>query len=119
LGHLLLGEAGHSAGVGNMNVPWQTEELERIKQDVMFFLPQQAEKIRAQVLARMTSSNHSTAPHHPAAGTLPGAEPSPTITVFVYNYAVISSEVLAQTEAEAARIYHQRRTVSCRIIQPH
>jgi hypothetical protein len=39
-----------------------------------------------------------------AAG-LSAAEPSPTITVFVYNYAAIRSEVLAQTEAEAARIY--------------
>jgi len=105
LGHLLLGEAGHPAGAGIMHVPWQTKELERIKQGAMFFLPEQAEKIRARVLARMTSSNHSTAPHHPAAGTLPAAEPSPKITVFVYNYAAIPADVLAQTEAEAARIY--------------
>lgn len=31
---------------------------------------------------------------------------SPSITVLVYNYAAIPSEVLAQTETEAARIYH-------------
>jgi hypothetical protein len=52
LGHLLLGEAGHPAGASIMHVPWQTKELERIKQGAMFFLPEQAETIRAQVLAR-------------------------------------------------------------------
>ena len=52
LGHLLLGEAGHPAGAGIMHVPWQKKELEQIKRGVMFFLPEQAERIRAQVLAR-------------------------------------------------------------------
>jgi hypothetical protein len=52
LGHLLLGEAGHSAGVGIMHVPWQTKELEQIKQGVMLFLPEQAARIRAQLIAR-------------------------------------------------------------------
>ena len=33
------------------------------------------------------------------------AEQSSKITVFVYNYAVVSVEVLARTEAEASRIY--------------
>ena len=36
---------------------------------------------------------------------LSAAEPAPTITVFVYNYAAIHSEALAKTKAEAARIY--------------
>lgn len=34
------------------------------------------------------------------------AEADPKITTFVYNYAAIPPEVLAQTEAEAGRIYH-------------
>jgi hypothetical protein len=39
------------------------------------------------------------------ASALGAGEASPNITVFIYNYAAISSEVLAQTEREAARIY--------------
>jgi hypothetical protein len=39
------------------------------------------------------------------AAALCAAEPSPKITVFVYNYAAIPPDVLAQTEAESARIY--------------
>jgi hypothetical protein len=39
------------------------------------------------------------------AAALGAVEPSPKITVFVYNYAAIPPDVLAQTEAEAARIY--------------
>jgi hypothetical protein len=61
LGHLLLGEAGHPAGAGIMHVPWQTKELERIKQGVMFFLPEQAKRIRAQVLARTISGGETPA----------------------------------------------------------
>jgi hypothetical protein len=56
LGHLLLGQAGHSAGAGIMHVPWQTKELEQIKRGVMLFLPGQTERIRAQVFARMADS---------------------------------------------------------------
>lgn len=37
--------------------------------------------------------------------SLRAAEANSKITVFVYNYAAIPSEVLAQTESEAARIY--------------
>jgi len=40
------------------------------------------------------------------AAALGAAEPSPKITGFIYNYAAIPSGVLAQTEAEAARILH-------------
>ena len=36
---------------------------------------------------------------------LGAAEPGSRITVFVYNYAAVSPQVLAETEAEAARIY--------------
>jgi hypothetical protein len=61
LGHLLLGEAGHPAGAGIMHVPWQTKELERIKQGVVFFLPEQAKRIRAQVLARTISGGETPA----------------------------------------------------------
>ncbi len=38
---------------------------------------------------------------------LGAAEPGSKITVFVYNYAAITPEVLAETEAEASRIYRQ------------
>jgi hypothetical protein len=62
LGHLLLGEAGHSAGAGIMHVPWQTKELEQIKRGVMLFLPGQTERIRAQVLVRTASGPASNAP---------------------------------------------------------
>jgi hypothetical protein len=62
LGHLLLGEDGHPAGTGIMHVPWKTKELQRAKQGVMYFLPGQTEKIRAQVLARTVSSDASPAP---------------------------------------------------------
>ena len=55
LGHLLLGEAGHPAAAGVMHTPWQTKELEQIKRGVMYFLPGQTERIRAQVLARTIS----------------------------------------------------------------
>jgi hypothetical protein len=55
LGHLLLSEAGHPAAAGIMHTPWQTKELEQIKQGVMFFLPEQAKKIRAQIVARALS----------------------------------------------------------------
>jgi hypothetical protein len=61
LGHLLLGEAEHPAGAGIMHTPWQTKELDQIKRGVMYFLPGQTERIRAQVLARTISEQ--TAPH--------------------------------------------------------
>ena len=56
LGHLLLGERGHSAGAGIMRIPWRTKELEQAKKGTMLFLPSQAGKIRTQVVARMLSS---------------------------------------------------------------
>ena len=60
LGHLLLGQAGHSPVAGIMHVPWQTKELEQIKRGVMSFLPEQAERIRAQVFARMMADQPHT-----------------------------------------------------------
>ena len=39
--------------------------------------------------------------------SLGAAEPGSKITVFVYNYAAITSEVIAETEAAASRIYQQ------------
>src|SRR4026209_306085 len=64
LGHLLLGESGHSAGAGIMHVPWQTKELEQIKRGVLLFLPGQTERIRAQVRARTLNSGVALAPHY-------------------------------------------------------
>jgi hypothetical protein len=60
LGHLLLDEAGHPNGAGIMHTPWQAKELEQAKQGVIFFLPGQIERIRAQVRARMISSGEPT-----------------------------------------------------------
>ena len=63
---MLLDEAGHPAGAGIMNIagimntPWQTKELEQIKQGVLFFLPGQTERIRAQVPARTISGGEPT-----------------------------------------------------------
>jgi hypothetical protein len=59
LGHLLLGEARHSAGDGIMHIPWKAKELQRVEQGVMFFLPQQAEKLRAKVFARTSAGGDS------------------------------------------------------------
>jgi hypothetical protein len=41
--------------------------------------------------------------------TLDAAEPSSKLTVFVYNYAELPPEVLAQAEAEAGRAYRRSR----------
>lgn len=41
------------------------------------------------------------------ASSLGAAEPGSKVTVFVYNYAAVPTEVLALTEAEASRIYQQ------------
>jgi len=57
-------------------------------------------------MRRMRSQQGSALQHfNPPAGTYGAMEPSPKFTVFVYNYAVIPSEVLLQTEAEVTRIY--------------
>jgi len=52
LGHLLLADGGHPARAGIMHVPWLTEEVEQAKRGALLFLPEQAKKIRAQVVAR-------------------------------------------------------------------
>ena len=56
LGHLLLGRNGHSAA-GIMHTPWRREDLELHRGGAMLFLPGEAKRIRAQVLARMSSAN--------------------------------------------------------------
>jgi hypothetical protein len=55
LGHLLLSSPAHSVA-GIMTGRWQTKELERAAQGALWFLPEQAQTIRAQVLARMIDS---------------------------------------------------------------
>jgi hypothetical protein len=74
LGHLLLGQPGHSVA-GIMRAQWQTRELQRAVEGTLFFLPEQAQTIRAQVLARMINS-----------GTLPGtvnSDPRPRSVISI------------------------------------
>jgi hypothetical protein len=52
LGHLLLSQSAHSVA-GIMRGQWRTRELQRAAAGTLFFLPEQAQTIRAQVLARM------------------------------------------------------------------
>jgi hypothetical protein len=52
LGHLLLGKNAHSAA-GIMHARWRDQDLRLFRQAAMLFLPGEAKRIRAQVLARM------------------------------------------------------------------
>ena len=52
LGHLLLSQSAHSVA-GIMRGEWRTRELQKVAEGTLFFLPEQAQKIRTQVLARM------------------------------------------------------------------
>lgn len=52
LGHLLLGLGSHSAS-GLMRVRWRKKELELVAKRSLFFLPWQAERMRAQVPERV------------------------------------------------------------------
>ena len=56
VGHLLLGSSRHSVK-GLMHTPWQGKELQMMSQGTMWFTPGEAERIRAQVLARAKSSS--------------------------------------------------------------
>jgi hypothetical protein len=57
LGHLLLGRNGHST-TGIMHTPWRSQDLELHREGLMLFLPGEAKRIRAHVLARMADSTH-------------------------------------------------------------
>jgi len=52
LGHLLLADGGHPARAGIMHIPWLTQEVEQAKRGALLFLPEQAKRIRAQIVAR-------------------------------------------------------------------
>jgi hypothetical protein len=54
LGHLLLGEHGHAA-LGIMHARWRAQDLKPTRQAAMLFLPREAKRIRAHVLARMSA----------------------------------------------------------------
>ena len=54
VGHLLLGSSRHSVK-GLMHIPWQGKELQMMSQGAMLFTSGEAERIRAQVLARANS----------------------------------------------------------------
>jgi len=103
LGHLLLGKNAHSAA-GIMHATWRARDLELTREAAMSFLPSEAKRIRAQVLARMNNCHQPTAPH-PESATRATAEPDPKFAVFAYNYAAIPSEVMTQTKTETARIF--------------
>ncbi len=59
LGHLLLGTSEHSVA-GIMRARWQARELQGILRPAMFFFPEQADTIRAQVRARMAGMRTPT-----------------------------------------------------------
>ena len=54
LGHLLLGPNSHSSS-GIMHTPWLRNELERIAQGSMTFLPRESRTIQSNVHARMAA----------------------------------------------------------------
>jgi hypothetical protein len=58
VGHLLLGEGGHSR-TGLMTADWNRAELERINQRAFTFTSQQAKEIRARSLERHSSTEAS------------------------------------------------------------
>ena len=58
MGHLLLGEGGHS-GTGLMTANWDRAGLERINQRAFIFTSQQAKEIRARSLERHSSAEAS------------------------------------------------------------
>ncbi len=56
LGHLLLGAGSHSSS-GIMHVPWHLKELEIISRGLMMFTPQEADRMRINIHARMVQKN--------------------------------------------------------------
>lgn len=59
MGHLLLNTANHSPE-GIMHVPWDLAHLERAARGRLVFTPQQAERLRSQVRARMRAIEEVT-----------------------------------------------------------
>ena len=60
IGHLLLGEGSH-AGKGIMRTPWRKPEMERAAEGRLGFSAKQANRIRADVLARVAKRRPATA----------------------------------------------------------
>ncbi len=58
VGHLLLGQGGHSRA-GLMTANWDRKELERVNQRTFIFNSQQAKEIRARFLERLNSAEAS------------------------------------------------------------
>ena len=58
LGHLLFGRNAHSTA-GIMQARWREQDLGRSRQAAMLFLPVEAKRIRAQVLARAGSAHET------------------------------------------------------------
>jgi hypothetical protein len=88
LGHLLLGVDSHSS-TGIMHVPWYPKELDILAQGLMVFRPQEGEKMRTNIRARVATETD---------------ECQPQLTIKVYNYSPASSPTIGYAEAEAGRI---------------
>jgi len=80
LGHLLLGQPGHSP-TGIMRARWRREDYERAPRGAFDFTAEQAEQIRAKM--------------------------NPGIDVYVFNYAELSPKTLQRAEAVAAHIFRE------------
>lgn len=90
IGHVLLGTIEHSPA-GIMKARWSQADFQAAGLRFMTFTALQREEILALSAALPSIPDAS--------------EHGSRITVFVYNYADIPPEELAETEAEAARIY--------------
>lgn len=95
VGHLLLGTNSHSPN-GIMRARWSEKEMLAASAGRFGFFPQQAVKIRADIRTRQA-----------LASPMGRAEELHRITVRVFNYAEVSSAVLAEAEGEATRIFER------------
>ena len=93
IGHLLLSLERH-ADRGLMCGGWSREDLISMSQGTLLFHPEEAQRIRAQMLER----THASA-------TIPGeVNPRPTVTVRVFNYAGVAERIVASAKGQAGRV---------------
>jgi predicted SprT family Zn-dependent metalloprotease len=143
LGHLLLGKNAHSAA-GIMHARWRAQDLGLSRQAAMLFLPGEAKRIRAQVMARTVGqlslmsvelpiSNLSAASsqifaHEPSSNAAPAerlnihlGSPEAKLVVRLYDYAQVPSRVLTRAEHETARVFQiagiQLSWVECGLLE--
>ena len=93
IGHLLLSLERH-ADRGLMCGGWSREDLISMSQGTLLFHPEEAQRIRAQMLERIHAS-----------ATIPGeVNPRPTIKVRVFNYADVGKRTLAGAKKHAREV---------------